>query len=57
MVKPVAGEIVVIPFPRNDPATGKRRPASGDCRSSRSGSDSLPDHEPRALGCIRRSAG
>jgi hypothetical protein len=25
MVKPVAGEIVVIPFPRND--TGKRRPA------------------------------
>ena len=27
MVKPVAGEIVVIPFPRNDPATGKRRPA------------------------------
>jgi mRNA interferase MazF len=27
MVKPVAGEIVVIPFPRNDPAGGKRRPA------------------------------
>jgi mRNA interferase MazF len=27
MVKPVAGEIVVIPFPRNDPAAGKRRPA------------------------------
>ena len=27
MVKPVAGEIVVIPFPRNDPADGKRRPA------------------------------
>ena len=27
MVKPVAGEIVVIPFPRNDAATGKRRPA------------------------------
>ena len=27
MVKPVAGEIVVIAFPRNDPAAGKRRPA------------------------------
>jgi len=27
MVKPVAGEIVAIPFPRNDPAAGKRRPA------------------------------
>jgi len=27
MVKPVAGEIVVIPFLRNDPAAGKRRPA------------------------------
>jgi mRNA-degrading endonuclease toxin of MazEF toxin-antitoxin module len=27
MVKPVAGEIVVIPFPRNDSAGGKRRPA------------------------------
>jgi mRNA-degrading endonuclease toxin of MazEF toxin-antitoxin module len=27
MVKPVAGEIVVIPFPRNDPSAGKRRPA------------------------------
>jgi mRNA interferase MazF len=27
MVKPVAGEIVVIPFPRNDPAEGKQRPA------------------------------
>jgi mRNA interferase MazF len=27
MVKPVAGEIVVIPFPRNDPAAAKRRPA------------------------------
>ena len=27
MVKPVAGEIVVIPFPRNDPASGKHRPA------------------------------
>jgi len=27
MVKPVAGEIVVISFPRNDPAAGKRRPA------------------------------
>jgi mRNA-degrading endonuclease toxin of MazEF toxin-antitoxin module len=26
MVKPVAGEIVVIPFPRNDPG-GKHRPA------------------------------
>src|ERR1044071_6910176 len=26
MVKPVAGEIVAIPFPRND-STGKRRPA------------------------------
>jgi mRNA-degrading endonuclease toxin of MazEF toxin-antitoxin module len=26
MVKPVAGEIVVIPFPRNDPS-GKGRPA------------------------------
>ena len=26
MVKPVAGEIVVIPFPRNDPS-GKSRPA------------------------------
>ena len=27
MVKPVAGEVVVIPFPRTDPAGGKRRPA------------------------------
>jgi len=27
MVKPVAGEIVVIPFPRNDPAGGMGRPA------------------------------
>ena len=27
MVKPVAGEIVAIPFPRNDPAAGNRRPA------------------------------
>ena len=27
MVKPVAGEIVVIPFPRNDSPDGKRRPA------------------------------
>ena len=27
MVKPVAGEIVAIPFPRNDPGAGKRRPA------------------------------
>jgi hypothetical protein len=27
MVKPVAGEIVVIPFPRNDSADEKRRPA------------------------------
>src|SRR5215471_12225431 len=27
VVKPVAGEIVVIPFPRNGPAGGKRRPA------------------------------
>ncbi len=27
MVKPVAGEIVVIPFPRSDAAGGKRRPA------------------------------
>jgi mRNA interferase MazF len=27
VVKPVAGEIVVIPFPRNDPAARKRRPA------------------------------
>src|ERR1041385_6382420 len=27
MVKPVAGEIVVISFPRTDPAAGKRRPA------------------------------
>jgi mRNA-degrading endonuclease toxin of MazEF toxin-antitoxin module len=27
MVKPVAGEIVLIPFPRQDPASGKRRPA------------------------------
>ena len=27
MVKPVAGEIVVVPFPRNDPAGGKHRPA------------------------------
>ena len=27
MVKPVAGEIVVIPFPRKDPAAEKRRPA------------------------------
>src|SRR3954447_5908068 len=27
MVKPVAGEIVVVPFPRKDPAAGKRRPA------------------------------
>ncbi|HYR23887.1 MAG TPA: type II toxin-antitoxin system PemK/MazF family toxin [Chthoniobacterales bacterium] len=27
MVKPVAGEVVAIPFPRTDPAGGKRRPA------------------------------
>jgi hypothetical protein len=27
IVKPVAGEVVVIPFPRPDPAGGKRRPA------------------------------
>jgi mRNA interferase MazF len=27
VVKPVAGEVVVIPFPRTDPAGGKRRPA------------------------------
>ena len=27
MVKPVAGEVVVIPFPRTDSAGGKRRPA------------------------------
>jgi mRNA interferase MazF len=27
VVKPVAGEVVVIPFPRPDPAGGKRRPA------------------------------
>ena len=27
MVKPVGGEIVVIPFLRKDPAAGKRRPA------------------------------
>ena len=27
MVKPVAGEVVVIPFPRTAPAGGKRRPA------------------------------
>jgi mRNA interferase MazF len=27
VVKPVAGEIVVILFPRPDPAVGKRRPA------------------------------
>ena len=27
MVKPVAGEVVVVPFPRKDPAGGKRRPA------------------------------
>jgi mRNA interferase MazF len=27
MVKPVAGEIVVIPFPRKNAAAGKRRPA------------------------------
>jgi mRNA interferase MazF len=27
VVKPVAGEVVVIPFPREDPALGKRRPA------------------------------
>jgi len=27
MVKPVAGEIVAIPFPRNDSAAEKRRPA------------------------------
>ena len=27
MVKPVASEVVVIPFPRIDPAAGKRRPA------------------------------
>jgi mRNA interferase MazF len=27
MVKPVAGEIVVIPFPRPDPGGAKRRPA------------------------------
>jgi mRNA interferase MazF len=27
VVKPVAGEVVVIPFPRTDAASGKRRPA------------------------------
>src|SRR5206468_8823538 len=27
VVKPVAGEVVVIPFPRTDVAGGKRRPA------------------------------
>jgi mRNA interferase MazF len=27
MVKPVAGEIVVVPFPRADGSDGKRRPA------------------------------
>ena len=27
MVKPVAGEVVVIPFPRTDVAGGKHRPA------------------------------
>ena len=27
MVKPVAGEVVVIRFPRTDAASGKRRPA------------------------------
>jgi len=27
VVKPVAGEVVVISFPRPDPAGGKRRPA------------------------------
>jgi mRNA interferase MazF len=27
MVKPVAGEIVVVPFQGNEPAAGKRRPA------------------------------
>ena len=27
MVKPVAGEVVVIPFPRTDVSGGKRRPA------------------------------
>ena len=27
MVKPVAGEVVVIPFPRTDVGGGKRRPA------------------------------
>ena len=27
MVKPVAGEVVVIPFPRTDATSGKRRPA------------------------------
>jgi len=27
VVKPVAGEIVVVPFPRADAAGGKRRPA------------------------------
>jgi mRNA interferase MazF len=27
VVKPVAGEVVVIPFPRIAPAAGKRRPA------------------------------
>jgi mRNA interferase MazF len=27
VVKPVAGEVVVIPFPRTDSAGGKRRPA------------------------------
>ena len=26
MVKPVAGEVVVIPFPRTEVASGKRRP-------------------------------
>jgi len=27
VVKPVAGEVVAIPFPRTDPAAGKRGPA------------------------------
>jgi mRNA interferase MazF len=27
VVKPVAGEVVVIPFPRTDATSGKRRPA------------------------------
>ena len=27
MVKPVVGEVVVIPFPRIDSTVGKRRPA------------------------------